>query len=66
MVICGPKSAPIGATLLDSDPRLGMVRDGRWWIVDKTTGERYGSPMGEHPARAADLGYLRGAATATG
>lgn len=59
VIICGPKSAPIGAELLDSDPRLGMVReDGRWWIVDKATGERHGSPMGDDPAGAADIGYL--------
>jgi hypothetical protein len=58
VVICGPKSAPIGAKLLDDDPRLGMVRDRRWWIEDKTTGERYGSPMGEDPPGQADLGYL--------
>ncbi|AEA27656.1 hypothetical protein Psed_5526 [Pseudonocardia dioxanivorans CB1190] len=59
VIICGPKSAPIGAELLDSDPRLGMVREnGRWWIVDKTTGERYGSPMGDEPAGAGDIGYL--------
>ena len=58
VVICGPKSAPIGAALLDGDPRLGMVRDDRWWIVDKATGERYGSPMSDSPPAAADLGYL--------
>src|SRR5690242_5034056 len=56
VVICGPKSAPIGATLLDGDPRLGMVRNGRWWIVDKTTGERFASPMTD--TGDADLGYL--------
>jgi hypothetical protein len=59
VIICGPKSAPIGAELLDSDPRLGMVReDGRWWIIDKATGERYGSPMGDQPAGPGDIGYL--------
>src|SRR5690242_19665974 len=58
VVICGPKSAPIGAQLLDEDPRLGIVRDGRWWIVDKTTGERYGSPLTGNPEGGADLGYL--------
>lgn len=59
VVICGPKSAPIGARLLDTDPRLGMVRDeGRWWIVDKTTGERHGSPLSVPPHEAADIGYL--------
>ncbi|MBW0088980.1 hypothetical protein I4I73_06830 [Pseudonocardia sp. KRD-184] len=59
VMICGPKSAPIGAELLDGDPRLGMVNDvGRWWIEDKTTEERFGSPMSEHPAGDEDLGYL--------
>jgi hypothetical protein len=59
VVICGPKSAPIGAALLAQDPRLGMIRDGgRWWIEDRTTGERFGSPLSEHPAGDADLGYL--------
>jgi hypothetical protein len=59
VVICGPKSAPIGAELMDTDPKLGMVRDaGRWWIVDKSTGERFGSPMGDQPPEHADIGYL--------
>lgn len=59
VIICGPKSAPIGAQLLDTDPRLGMVRESdRWWIEDKTTGERYGSPLSERPAGHEDLGYL--------
>jgi hypothetical protein len=59
VVICGPKSAPIGAELMDTDPKLGMVREaGRWWIVDKTTGERFGSPMGDQPPEHADIGYL--------
>lgn len=59
VVICGPKSAPIGAELLDTDPRLGMVRDeSRWWIEDKMTGERFGSPLSVQPPGDADLGYL--------
>lgn len=59
VVICGPKSAPIGASLLESDPRLGIVREhGRWWIIDKQTGERFGSPLANDPAEPADLGYL--------
>jgi hypothetical protein len=59
VVICGPKSAPVGAELLDSDPRLGMVREhDRWWIVDKTTGERFGSPLSEKPPGPEDIGYL--------
>lgn len=59
VVICGPKSAPIGAELMATDPRLGMVReDGRWWIIDKRTRERFGSPRADDPPRPADIGYL--------
>ncbi|MGQ0480580.1 MAG: hypothetical protein ACT4O0_06060 [Pseudonocardia sp.] len=59
VVICGPKSAPIGASLLDSDPKLGMTKTaGRWWIINKTTGERHGSPLREEPAGQGDIGYL--------
>lgn len=58
VVICGPKSAPIGAQLLTDDPRLRMVRDGRWWIENKETGERFGSPLADDPPTDADLGYL--------
>jgi len=59
VVICGPKSAPIGADLMESDPRLGMARENeRWWIIDKRTGERFGSPSVNNPPEPADLGYL--------
>ena len=59
VIICGPKSAPIGADLLERDPKLGMVRDdGRWWIVDKATDERFGSPLGDQPPGQGDIGYL--------
>ncbi len=59
IVICGPKSAPVGAALLDSDPALGMVREAdRWWIAVRETGERLGSPLGDTPPANADLGYL--------
>jgi hypothetical protein len=59
VIICGPKSAPIGAELIDTDPRLGMAYEGgRWWIVSKTARERFGSPMGDQPPEHADIGYL--------
>lgn len=58
VVICGPKSAPIGAQLLAEDPRLAMVREDRWWIVNKATGERWGSPLADDPPSSADLGYV--------
>jgi len=59
VVICGPKSAPIGARLLMEDPHLGFVNEGgRWWITDAVTGRRHGSPYGDNPQELADLGYL--------
>ena len=36
-----------------------MVReDGRWWIKDRTTGERYSSSLADQPPGNEDLGYL--------
>lgn len=59
VVVCGPKSAPIGADLLARDPMLTMVKDdGRWWIEHRPTGERHGSPADETNAQAADLAYV--------
>lgn len=58
VVICGPKSAPIGAQLLAEDPCLTMVREDRWWLVNKATGDRWGSPLADDPPTNADLGYL--------
>ncbi len=59
VVICGPKSAPIGANLLASDPHLGMVRDGgRWWLEDRRARQRYGSPARDQPPEPGDVAYL--------
>ncbi len=42
IVVCGPKSAPVGAWLLDRDPRLGMVEEnGVWSVLDRMTGQRH-------------------------
>lgn len=60
VVVCGPASAHIGHALLTQDPLLGMdIGDGAaWCITDKTTGERYPSPMDQSAPRRADLGYI--------
>jgi hypothetical protein len=61
VVICGPKSAPVGAALLARDGALGMRQDaGRWWILQRDTGDRYGSPADEQPPADADadLAYV--------
>lgn len=59
VVVCGPKSAPVGANLLDKDPALDMVEDdGRWWIEHRDTGERYGSPTDDSTPTSADTAYV--------
>lgn len=59
VVVCGPKSAPVAANLMERDPVLGMVKEnGRWWIKHEQTGERYGSPADDDPAEAADVAYV--------
>lgn len=59
VVVCGPKSAPIGAWLLEQDPALSMTKDGsRWWIEEAATGERYGSPADEHEPADGDIAYV--------
>ena len=59
IVICGPKSAPVGAALLARDGALGMREDaGRWWIVQRNNEDRYGSPADEQTPADADLAYV--------
>lgn len=59
VVVCGPKSAPLGAALLADDPALSMIeRDGRWWIEHRTTGERLSSPADDLAPQAADVAYV--------
>lgn len=59
IVVCGPKSAPVGAWLLDRDPRLRMIEDrSQWSIFDRITGERHPSPSDgpDYPSR--DIAYF--------
>jgi hypothetical protein len=59
VVICGPKSSPMAAALLDEDPALSFVEDhGRWWIEERATRQRHGSPTDEPSPVSADLAYL--------
>jgi hypothetical protein len=59
VVICGPKTAPVGAALLARDQALDMREDGgRWWIVQRATGQRLGSPTDEPDPTPADLAYV--------
>lgn len=61
VVVCGPASAHVGRALLAADPVLDMNRDptdGRWRIVNRATGERFGSPMDDDEPARADVAYL--------
>ena len=59
VVICGPKSAPVAAQLLDADPTLRMVENsGRWFIEHRATGNVYASPSDDPKPVSADLAYV--------
>jgi hypothetical protein len=57
IVVCGPRLSPLVAQVLESDPNLGFAKDeSGWFIVEKSTGEQFRSPMdsGENQ----DLAYV--------
>jgi hypothetical protein len=59
VVVCGPKSARIGAALMARDPALGMTESGgRWLIEDRRAGQMIGSPADDDPPSDADIAYL--------
>ncbi|RSM77081.1 hypothetical protein DL991_21280 [Amycolatopsis sp. WAC 01375] len=59
IVICGPRSAPVGSRLLARDNHLGFTReDERWRIDDRDSGEHYFSPRLEEPPRDEEFGYF--------
>ncbi|MET9260517.1 hypothetical protein [Amycolatopsis sp. NPDC004079] len=59
VLVCGPKSAPVGNTLLQDDPALDMVEHGgRWWIEETATGARHGSPADEPSPEQGDIAYV--------
>lgn len=61
VAICGPKSSPVTAAAIESDPFLSFEQDdgGRWTIHDRSTDETYTSPMDDPTGeRWADVAYL--------
>jgi len=59
VVICGPKSAPIGAHLLSRDPALTIEEEhGRWWVKNRSTAELLGSPSDDDSSEDADIAYV--------
>lgn len=59
VVVCGPKSASIGANLIARDPILRVTKTRqRWWIERSDTRERFGSPSDDEIPQSADIAYL--------
>jgi hypothetical protein len=59
IVVCGPKSAPVAARLLDRDPWLAMVEDdGQWSILDRRSGRQLSSPSDSPAGPSGDIAYL--------
>jgi hypothetical protein len=60
VAICGPKSSPTIAQVLEADPVLRFEQDddGDWFIADRTTGETWRSGMDQTPSQAADVAYV--------
>ena len=60
IAICGPKSSPAIAAILESDPVLAFEAgdDGRWTIRDRRTGRIFASPMDDGQHKRSDVAYL--------
>jgi hypothetical protein len=60
LAIAGPKSSPVPAEALASDPLLAFEADetGRYTITDRATGDRYTSGMDDRPATPTDVAYI--------
>jgi hypothetical protein len=60
IAICGPKSSPVTAQAVRSDPVLDYheTAGGRWVITDRETGQTYQSPMDDTPAADCDIAYI--------
>lgn len=61
IAICGPKSSPVTAQAIESDPLLRFAPDetGRWVITDRQSGEIYASPIDSgRRDRSADVAYV--------
>ena len=60
IVICGPRLSPLVRDVLQSDPVLAFDQDhdGRWFLQDRRSGQRYPSPSDLPQPRPGDVGYL--------
>lgn len=61
IVVCGPKTSPVTAAALATDPRLSFetIADGRWALTDRHTGQQFTSPS-DDPSEptSADVAYF--------
>ncbi|MGW0245752.1 helix-turn-helix domain-containing protein [Nocardia goodfellowii] len=59
VLICGPKSAPVAQTFLETDPVMSFVNEeGGWWITDAKAGKRFDSPFRRDRPVREDVGYF--------
>jgi hypothetical protein len=60
VVVCGPRNAPMIGQMLASDDRYGFGNDDAgWYLIDRSTGEKFRSPEDEgEPGDYAYLGRL--------
>lgn len=60
VAICGPKSSPTIAELLERDPALDFSEgpDGRWRIIQRAAGHEFASGIDEAPALPEDIAYV--------
>jgi hypothetical protein len=60
VAICGPKSSPIIQQLIAADPAFEFRpdTDGSWRIINRSSGESYGSPTDVDPTADRDIAYL--------
>lgn len=60
VAICGPKSSPVSAAALATDPMLDYREEpgGRWVIADRGSGERHVSPLDDEPDGGRDIAYV--------
>ncbi|WP_407320337.1 hypothetical protein UQW22_07760 [Isoptericola halotolerans] len=58
-LICGPKSSQVSRALIDQDPVLDVVKEGgRWWVVDRASGGRFGSSSDDAEPSDGDVAYV--------
>lgn len=61
IVVCGPKTSPVTAAALQSDPRLSFetLDDGRWALIERDTGRAHTSPTDDpDKPTAGDVAYF--------